>query len=55
MEVKFDDHSGPLWHIIYESLTQTGRTTNNCTTAVNEEIKLAVFKRDFDIFMKRVI
>lgn len=54
MEVKFDDHSGPLWHVIYESLTQTGRTANNCTIAVNEEIKPAAFKRDFDILVKKV-
>lgn len=55
MEVKFDDHTGPLWYVIYKSVTQTGRTTNNCTIAVNEEIKLAAFKRDLDIFMKKVI
>lgn len=55
MKVKFDDHSGPLWHIIHESVTQTGRTTNNCTAAVNEEIKLAAFKRDLGTFMKKVI
>lgn len=55
MEVKFDDHSGPLWHIIYETVTQTGRTTDNCTIAVNEEIKLDAIKRDLDILMKKVI
>lgn len=50
-----DDHSGSLCHIIYESITQTGRNTNNCTIAVNEEIKLAAFKGDLDMFLKTVI
>jgi len=54
-EVKPDDHSGPLWRIIYESVTQTGRNTNNCTIAVTEEIKLVAFETELNIFMKRII
>lgn len=45
----------PSGFIIYESVTQTGRNTNSCTTEVTEEIKPATFKIEFDIFMKRTI